>query len=96
MADKVIVTLSLDRQADRDLIRWLDAQPNRSAAIRGALREYLSRSVTVADVYQAVKDLERKLQAGVLVRGEQAPPDDRDEPPDAAAALDALANLGML
>jgi hypothetical protein len=94
MADKVIVTLALDRQTDRDLLHWLDAQANKSAAIRAALREYLARgSVTLGDVFQAIKDLERKVQAGAVVVAGAGPADQVKEPPDAAAALDALANL---
>jgi hypothetical protein len=94
MADKVIVTLSLDRQTDRDILRWLDAQANRSAAIRGALREHLARGgVTLADVYQAVKDLERKVQAGAVIVGGPGLADQVKEPPEAAAALDALGTL---
>jgi len=95
MARKTVVAFSLDTEADRDILRWLERQENRSAAIRAALREHLARGgVTLGDVYQAVKDLERKLQAGAVM-GCAAPTqgDDWDEPPDAAAALDALAEL---
>jgi hypothetical protein len=48
-------------------------------------------------VYRAVKDLERKLEAGavVLAGGAQEGREETwDEPDDAAAALDALAELG--
>ncbi len=95
MADKVIVTLSLDRQADRDLLRWLERQENKSAAIRTALREHLARGgVSLADIYQAIRDLERRVQGGVVIAGGNGVQDGQvDEPPEAAAALDALANL---
>lgn len=100
MADKVFITVAFDRQADRDILRWLEVQENRSAAIREALRAYLGRGgVTLADVYQAVRDLERRLRAGLVVAADPAiasgaKQPDEEEPPDLAAALDALANLG--
>ncbi len=96
MADKVIVTIALDRQADRDILRWLERQENKSAAIRTALREHLARGgVSLADIYQAIRDLERRIvQGGVVIAGGNGVQDDhQDEPPEAAAALDALANL---
>ena len=92
MAQKVFVTLALNSETDRDILRWLDRQDNKSAAIRAAIRATItSGGVTIGDVYQAVKALERKVAAGVIVTAS----DDNytDEPPEAAAALDALANL---
>lgn len=96
MAHKVVIPVSMDTEADRDLLRWLERQENRSAAIRDALREYIGRgSVTLGDVYQAVKELERKLQTGAMIVGgaSQRSGDEWEEPPEAAAALDALASL---
>lgn len=92
---KVTLSFTLDDTEDRDLLRWLEGQENRSAAIREALRAYLGRGgVTLADVYQAVKDLERRLWSGsVVAAGRADAPGDPEEPPDLAAALDALANL---
>ena len=91
---KVTIAFTLNTEADRDILRWLERQENRSAAIREAIRRHISGGVTLGDVYQAVKDLERKLRTGVVVTG-NAPDegDDWEEPPDAAAALDALAEL---
>jgi len=85
---RVTKSVSLDIEADRDILRWLAAQPNASEAIRLAIRAYQGRgSVTLGDVYQAVRDLERKLQSGAVVM-----PDTEDwkEPSEAAAALKAL------
>jgi hypothetical protein len=90
---KVTICFTLDSDDDKDLARWLEVQDNRSAAIREAIREHVGRhSVTVGDVLQAVRNLERKLRGGsVVIEGDQG--EAYDEPPDVAAALDALADL---
>jgi hypothetical protein len=98
MAQKTFVSFSLDTEADKDILRWLKGltSKKKSESIRAAIRGHIGRSgVTIGDVYQAVKDLDRKLQAGIVVRqGEDlAGGDDWDEPPDVAAALDKLAEL---
>ncbi|HIQ01894.1 MAG TPA: hypothetical protein EYH30_07160 [Anaerolineales bacterium] len=90
---QMTISFTLDTEADRDILRWLEQQENRSAAIREAIRQHISGGVTLGDVYQAVKDLERKLRAGAVVTGNTTDEKDRKEPPEAAAALDALAEL---
>ena len=91
---KVTKTFSLDTDADRDILRWLDAQGNASAAIREAIRAAQGRgSVTLGDGYQVVKELERRLQAGAVTACVSPSSEEWDEPPEAAAALDALAEL---
>jgi len=93
---KTTVTFSLDTETDRDILRWLEkqAKSQRSAAVRDALRDHMSRnSITLGDVYQAVKDLEHKLQAGASVAAGPDGSSNWDEPLEAAAALDALARL---
>jgi hypothetical protein len=95
MAQKTTVTLSLDTEADKDILSWLNRQENRSAAVRGAIRDHLGNGgVTIGDVYQVVKTIERRIEAGVLVAGNGEPEAVADEPPEAAAALDALAAMG--
>jgi hypothetical protein len=97
----VTVCFTVDGDEDRDLVRWLDTTPKRkrSEAIRRTLRAGLDRGgVTLGDVYQAVKGLERRLlsqmQNGVVAMlPADDPSGDCDEPPEAAAALDALAEL---
>jgi hypothetical protein len=93
----VTVCFTVDGDEDRDLVRWLDGVPKRkrSEAIRRTLRAGLDHGgVTLGDVYQVVKGLERKLQNGAVVSSSQREPvDGWDEPSEAAAALDALAAL---
>lgn len=91
----VTVTFSFDDKDDPQLKRWLDGLPKRgkSGAIRAALRSYLGLGgVTLGDVYQAVKELDRKLQSGAIVAHSTESANDAlpEEPPDVAAALDSL------
>jgi hypothetical protein len=90
----VTVSFTVDSEKDRGLVRWLDGLPRRkrSEAIREALRAYLGRGgVTLGDVYQAVKALERKLGTGVVVASASlSNRDEQDAPPDVLAALDSL------
>jgi hypothetical protein len=96
---KLTISFSLDSEVDKDILRWLKALPKRqrSARIRDAIRDHLGRGgVTLGDVYQAVKDLERnlrKLHSGTAATPHATDGDDWDEPPEASAALDALAQL---
>lgn len=88
------VCFTLDSAKDRDLIRWMDnlRKRKRSEAIREALRGHLERNgVTLGDVYQAIKELERKLDAGMVAATLLQPISDvQNEPSEAAAALDTL------
>ena len=53
------ITFVVDDQRDRDILRWLDTQDNKSAALRGAIRGAMGRGgLTIGDVYQAVRELE--------------------------------------
>lgn len=93
---KVTISFSLDDNEDADLVRWLDSLPKgrKSEVIREVLRQGRARAgLTLGDVYQAVKALEGKIQAGAVVSGCQSE-GKGNEPPDAAAALDKLAELG--
>ena len=87
---KQTVTFVVDSERDRDILRWLGGQDNKSAAIRQAIRGHLGRgSITLTDVYEAIQDLKR----GSWAPGPEAPPQAtaaRGEPPDVAAALDSL------
>ena len=86
------ITFVLDTERDRDILRWLEGQANKSAAIREAIRANLGRGdITLAHIYEAIQDLKRcgwmsGLQAPSHITVASA------EPPDVAAALD---NLGL-
>ena len=98
MGRKTFTNISLDTEADKDILRWLERQENKSAAVRSAIREHVGRNgITLGDVYRAVKDLERRIEAGAIVvagRVEASEEEAWDEPADVAAALEALAELG--
>lgn len=84
----VIVNISLDPEADRDILRWLGKQSNRSAAVRDAIRAYMAKEtgVTLADVLAEVRALPSRLSM-VAVAPE---PEVGEEPEAAAAHLDGL------
>ena len=94
---KVTVSFTLDSDRDRRILRYLESLPRgeKSAAIRQALDSQIGGGgVTLGDVYQAVKDLERKvadrlvgMQGDGAGSGAQAAV---DEPVDVAANLDSL------
>ena len=94
MAHKTIIPISLDVEADKDIIGWLQRQPKRarSASVRAAIRQHISGSVNLADVYEIVSRIERKIARGMIVTGGAAASeaDDYHEPPDITATLDAL------
>lgn len=87
---KQTVTFVVDTERDRDILRWLGSQDNKSAAIREAIREHLGRGcITLTDIYEAIQGLKR----GNWTPAPHTQPDNvegRDESPDVAAALDSL------
>jgi len=105
------ITISLDSERDKDLIVWLDAQDNRSEAVRKALRAYiampnlsdlyrqnesLARRLTSLEDVETILDhleaIERLLERGVKLSG-CSEDDEPDEPEQALASLDKLADL---
>ena len=78
---RVVMSFALDSQKDRRILRYLEGLPRgeKSQAIRDALDAHLGGGgVTLGDVYQAVKDLERKLGSGSVLAqpgsvGDQSP-----------------------
>jgi hypothetical protein len=84
------ITFVLDSERDRDILRWLANQENKSAAIREAVRVRLQHDgISLADIYEAILDLQRRSwisSSAVQVSDASS----KEEPPDAAAALDSL------
>jgi len=96
MAGKVIIAVSLDQEADRDLLDWLSRLPkgSRSAAVRAALRAHLHQGqVTLGDIYQKVARIERAIESGVTVAKGEQDGDAIEEPPEATDALSKLLQL---
>lgn len=85
----VFVNISLDPKGDRDILDWLDEQPNRSAAVRAAIRGYMAKEgITLADVLAEIRALPSRFSV-VAMSSEAATPE-REEPETAAANLDGL------
>lgn len=85
---KVVIPLNLDSERDADIVRWLEQQANRSAAIRDAIRAHIGQGVTLLDIYREIQDLKRRSIVAV-----QPGSDRPEEPPEAAANLDKLLGL---
>jgi hypothetical protein len=86
----IIKNISLDGDADRDILAWLESHRNQSAAVREAIRYYMAREdagVTLADVLAEIRSLPSRLQV-VAVASDEAP--GGEEPAAAAANLDTL------
>lgn len=93
MPDKTI-TFKVD--ADGPIARWYQSleRGERSEAIRQALRAQIGAAepdedAKLDDVLDTVRRIERRLEDGLVVQG-----DEWDEPDEAAGALDALAEIG--
>lgn len=86
----VIVNISLDPEHDRDVLRWLGKQPNKSAAVREAIRSYMAKEegVTLADVLAEIKALPSRFSV-VATTVESTTPEG-EEPKAAARNLDGL------
>ena len=95
MGKKVTIPVSMDVDGDRDLLRWLERQDNRSAAVREVLRAHLGGGdVTLGDVYRAVQDLRQEIRSRTIAAGPGCGEVVAvDEPAAAAAALDQLGVL---
>jgi hypothetical protein len=91
----VVKNISLDGDADRDILRWLDDQRNQSAAVREAIRYYIARegsNVTLADVLAEIRSLPSRLKVVAAVTGEEIGNTEEEEmePLEAATNLDGL------
>lgn len=85
------VPVVMDTERDADLLRWLDQQENRSAAVREALRQALRPTprLDAATIRRIVREELASAQiAGTSEAPEDASPSDVD--PEAGALLDAM------
>ena len=94
---RVVMSFALDSQKDKRILHYLEGLPGgeRSKAIRDALHAHLgSGGITLGDVYQAIKDLERKVGNDWVLAQAGSEEHNRhgsdDEPADVAAKLDGL------
>lgn len=87
-----VINFSVDREADQDIIAWLDRQPNKSAAIRAAIRAYMAdqEGPTLADILAEIRSLPSRLSVVRVASQPSADEEDREEPAAAAANLDEL------
>lgn len=86
----LIANFSLDSGKDKDIIRWLDGQSNRSAAIRAAIRTHIAakEGVTLAEVLAEIKGLPARFS--MVASTPDEPLTEGEEPQAAAANLDGL------
>ena len=85
------VPVVMDTERDADLLRWLDQQENRSAAVREALRQALQPKprLDAATIRRIMREeLASARVAGAAEVPENASPTDVD--PEAGALLDAM------
>lgn len=87
----VIVNISLDPEHDRDILKWLGRQSNRSQAVREAIRSYMAKSegATLEDVLAELRALPSRLNV-VTVTNAETIATEGSEPETAAANLDGL------
>ena len=90
-----VVSFSYDTEEHKELAAWLDSLParGRSEAIRNILTAHATgqKGVTLGDVYQAIRALDRKIGKGVVVAGDS----ESDENPGDVLHIDpdVLLNL---
>lgn len=93
---KIVVTISLDDERDRDVVQWLRGLPHgqRSEVLRDVMRAHMGGGgASVGLVYQELMEVKRLLQAGTWA----AVPDDGDgrHDPLVAEAGRKIKNLGL-
>ncbi len=84
------ITFVLDSERDWDVLRYLEAQTIKSAAIREVIRGHARRSdVTLDDIYEAIQELKGRTLA-LPPEAQEGGRSPDEEPSDVAAALDSL------
>lgn len=86
MSKRIIFVI--DETSDQDIVRWLDAQGNRSAAIRTAIRNEMRR-LSADDIRRIVRE-ELSAFNPALGGGDGADDKDSDEDEALASRLDSI------
>ena len=61
---KITAAFALDDERDQDIIGWLKKQPNKSQAIRAAIRLSMGNGLTLADIRQDIAELRQLIEGG--------------------------------
>jgi len=89
MSDKVVLRFSFNAKRDIDLLAWLEQQPNRSLAVRKALRAWMSQEQGLDE--EVLRRVLREELAQVTVQGAASiVPAVGQEDEEVTEALDAL------
>ena len=94
---KVTISLTLDDERDKRILRWLKDQPDKgkSKAIREAIMAYLDQSnITLQDIYNEIQELKRYGVALVPLE-RQGQLLSEEEQRVSPKALDNLSKLGL-
>ena len=59
---KITAAFALDDERDQDIIGWLKKQPNKSQAIRAAIRLSMGNGLTLADIRQDIAELRQLIE----------------------------------
>lgn len=90
---KVTISLTLDDERDKRILRWLKGLPRRgrSEAMREAINAYLGQdNVTLQDIYDAIQEL--KQFRLMLVQESSSDVQQQEVPED---ILDNIAKIGL-
>ena len=90
---KVTISLTLDDERDKRILRWLKGLPERgrSEAMREAINAHLGQNgVTLQDIYDAVQELK---QFRLMVVQESSPGNSQQEVP--RDVLENIAKIGL-
>ncbi len=92
--NKTIITFSLHSKRDRELIDWLNEQPNRSDAIRKALTEIMTvQEKQFARILDILEDLQSRPVGTIAINGDIPQVDEQIEETESQDMTDSLDNL---
>lgn len=82
-------TFSLDAIKDTKIVKWLDSQPNTSAAVREALKAYVERP-TSAELGARLDEILNAIQSARLMAPMPQEPTEGGEPQKAIEGFDRM------